>query len=105
MNASDFPEPRPDTFTIYSKSGCKNCVEAKRLLIGVTPKICIVDCDDFLIETREEFLAFIESKIGKEYKVFPMIFYEGRFLGGFKETEEYYKRVYQKQKAFEEIEI
>jgi len=101
----DFPRPTPDTFTIYSKSGCKNCVEAKRLLAAVVPKIIVVDCDEFLIEDREGFLTFMRTIAEKECKTFPMIFCEGKYIGGFADTQEYYKRIYQKQKAFEEIEI
>jgi len=100
MNEDNFPRPKPDTFTIYSKSGCKNCTEVKRLLSSVSPKICIVDCDEFLIEDRAGFLAFMREIADKECKTFPMIFHEGKYIGGYAETREY-----QKRKAFDEIEI
>jgi hypothetical protein len=52
----------------------------------------IIDCDDYLVDDKEGFLAFMQKLIGKEYRTFPMIFDKGgRFLGGFTEL----KAVYQ----------
>jgi glutaredoxin len=59
----------------------------------------LVDCDDYLVENKEDFLLFIQQMAGKEYKTFPMIFHNGNFLGGFTDTKEYYE----KQSAFQGI--
>lgn len=86
-----FEEPLKTGFTIYSKSGCPNCRNVKNLLKKGNIEFQSIDCDDYLLFEREEFLSFIEEKIGKEYKSFPMIFHNEAFIGGFAETETYLK--------------
>ena len=82
-----FTEPVAKGYTIYTKPGCPYCVRVKNLLetrgvIGIT----LVECEDYLLETRDEFLAFIAARAGKEYKTFPMVFEDGQFIGGFMDT-------------------
>ena len=86
-----FEEPLKSGFTVYSKSGCPNCRNVKNLLKKGNHDFHVIDCDDYLLFEREEFLTFIEQKIGKEYKSFPMIFHNEAFIGGFAETETYLK--------------
>lgn len=82
--------PNEIGFTIYSKSGCKNCSLAKNLLINKKHNFFLINCDDYLIDYKNEFLNFMEKIINKPYKLFPMIFYDGKFLGGYKELEEFF---------------
>lgn len=95
-----FESPSKEGYTIYSKSGCPNCTKVKKLLetnhITATQ---IIDCDDYLIESKEEFLQFIYDIIGKEYRTFPMVFYNGTFIGGYTETNVFL----QKETAFNEM--
>lgn len=91
--------PNSQGYTIYSKSGCPFCTKVKRLLEKESPAPLLVDCDDYLVENKEDFLLFIQQMAGKEYKTFPMIFHNGNFLGGFTDTKEYYE----KQSAFQGI--
>lgn len=86
----DFLPPSTNGFTIYSKSGCINCVKVKTLLKEKNAQFITVDCDEYLLEDKAGFLQFIHLLVGKEYKTFPMVFFNGTFLGGFKETEEYF---------------
>ena len=86
-------EPQNDMFTIYSKSGCVNCTKVKSLLKENKASFVIVDCDEYILENKEEFLGFIEKNVGKEYKIFPMVFNDKKFIGGFKETEEYLSKM------------
>jgi glutaredoxin len=95
----DYIMPNSQGYTIYSKSGCPFCTKVKRLLEKESPAPLLVDCDDYLVENKEDFLLFIQQMAGKEYKTFPMIFHNGNFLGGFTETKEYYE----KQNAFQGI--
>ena len=86
---SFYLEPATNTFTVYTKSGCPNCTKVKKLLkneINKDDEILIVDCDDYLIENKAEFLEFIQKKANKEWKTFPMVFYKSDFIGGFDET-------------------
>ena len=85
----EFESPSKTGFTIYSKSGCPNCKNVKKLLEENKMEFYIIDCDEYLIEEKDKFLEFIANICKKEVKVFPMIFFDGKFVGGFKETKEY----------------
>ena len=61
--------------------------------------LTVIPCDDYLLENKEEFLHIMEKKIGQFYKMFPMVFYEGKFLGGFTETEVFIDKL----KSFDDI--
>ena len=89
----EIPNPHSNGFTIYSKSGCSNCVKVKSLLKEKNVVFEVINCDDFLLEDKAGFLYFIYLLVGKEYRTFPMVFLNGIFLGGFKETEEYFAKV------------
>jgi len=84
------PHPASDSYTIYSKSGCLNCTKAKVLLQNECVPTLYVDCDEFLLENKQEFLDQMKSLIGREYKTFPIIFKNGIFLGGYMEAKKAY---------------
>jgi len=81
--------PSKTGFTIYSKSGCPNCTNVKKLLQENKIDYMLINCDEYLIEERDKFLEFIANLCEKEVKVFPMVFFDSKFIGGFKETKEY----------------
>lgn len=85
----DIPKPQDTGFTIYSKSGCEFCVKVKKLLEEKYFNHVIIDCDDYLLEDKPGFLQSIHLLVGKEYKMFPIVFLNGTFVGGFRETEQY----------------
>ena len=85
------PRPGGDSYTIYSKSGCLFCTKAKVLLQNEHIPPLFVNCDNFLLENKEDFLNRMKSLIGYEYKTFPMIFKNGRFIGGYNKTKEFYE--------------
>jgi glutaredoxin len=96
----DFELPQPVGYTIYSKYNCPNCNKVKELLKDVKPKPTIIQCDEYLLECKEEFLSFIQSiNGGIEYRTFPMVFFQGKFIGGFLETQKWYD----KEAAFSSI--
>ena len=80
----EFAKPVPKGYTIYTKSGCSFCQKLKSLLTDLEIPYVVIDCDKYL-ETREEFLEFIKITAKKEYKTFPMVFYDGMFVGGYME--------------------
>jgi glutaredoxin len=88
----DIKEPLTKGFTIYSKSGCINCTKAKKLLEQKDINFLLVDCDEYLIEQKEVFLSFIKSKSNINCRMFPMIFVDDNFIGGYKELEEHLNR-------------
>jgi len=87
----EFIEPSKTGFTIYSKCGCINCNKVK-MLIKETSKdvaVLIVECDDYIIEEKENFLLFIKNIVNQDCKQFPMVFYDGVFVGGYNETKNF----------------
>jgi len=84
----EFEQPSKG-FTIYSKSGCTFCVKVKSLLKEKSLIFNVIDCDEYLIEDKPAFLEFIKQLAGKEVNIFPMIFFDGKFIGGYNETKDY----------------
>lgn len=85
----EFTSPELFGFTVYSKSGCINCKLVKQLLKDKSLLYKEIDCDEYLIEDKEGFLDFIEKLAKISFKTFPMVFYDGKFLGGFTDTKEH----------------
>lgn len=83
------PEPKTGELTVYSKSGCPNCTNVKKLLKDKQVNFIIIDCDDFILEDKSTFLQFIYRLSGQEQKTFPMVFDGAIFIGGFAETCKY----------------
>jgi glutaredoxin len=82
----EFDKPLEKGFTIYSKSGCPNCLKAKAYLKQKNLLLNVVDCDEYIIEDKENFLSFIKNTAGQEVRMFPIVFYDGNFIGGITET-------------------
>ena len=89
----DIPKPLYEQFTVYSKSGCINCTRVKQLLQEKQVKYNIIDCDEYILEDKSGFLDCIRDLAEKEYKMFPMVFFNKSFIGGFKETQEYFDKL------------
>jgi len=87
------PEPNKDQITVYSKSGCPNCTNVKKLLKEKQAKFIIIDCDDFILEDKTTFLKSIHRLSGKEHNTFPFVFDGNRFIGGYKETLSYLEKL------------
>jgi len=82
----EFNKPNKRGFTIYSKSGCPNCLKTKILIKGKNLVMNVIDCDEYIIEDKPSFLSFINSLAKKEITTFPIVFYEEQFIGGYTET-------------------
>jgi glutaredoxin len=82
----NFENPSKSGFTIYSKFGCPNCMKIKALLKEKHLLFNIVDCDEYLIEHKSDFLFFISQLANKEVTTFPLIFYDNKFVGNYNET-------------------
>jgi glutaredoxin len=100
----DFPEPSLISYTVYSKSECLNCTRVKVLIEGDDEDVwtdnntylTIHECDEYIKNSREEFLAFMKKKTNVEIKSFPIVFFNGEYIGGFVET----KQFIEKRQAF-----
>lgn len=82
----NFPLPQNGKITVFSKSGCLNCTKVKNLLKEKNLLFTVIDCDEFLLENKDEFLIFIKNIIGSDYKMFPIVFDNEKFIGGYNET-------------------
>jgi glutaredoxin len=96
----EFPEPENNQITVYSKSGCPNCIKVKQLLKNKHINFTVVDCDEYILENKEEFLQFIQTLAKKEFRIFPMVFDNMLFIGGFKETEQYIEKLFNFDETF-----
>jgi glutaredoxin len=90
----EFEEPSELGFTVYSKSGCHNCNKVKELLQEKNFLFKTVDCDDYIIEEKANFLFFIKEKANMECKIFPMIFFDKKYIGGYSETKKYVDAIF-----------
>ena len=70
---------------IFTKQKCSYCTRAKVLL----PQARIIHCDDWLKQDRETFLAQMDSISGAKPRTFPMVFINGKYIGGYVETKKY----------------
>lgn len=87
----EYPKPSNYGYTIYTKSGCPYCEQVKILLKNNIPQPNYIDCDSFLVFNRNKFLFFIKQLTGIDYKTFPMVFLNGYFIGGYKQTKDFYE--------------
>jgi len=85
-------EPKTNQFTVYSKSGCSYCTKVKSLLNEMGQTFTVVDCDDYILDWKKEFLLYIKLLADKEWKSFPMVFDGKKFIGGYYETVEYLEK-------------
>lgn len=89
----EYMYPIPNEYTVYSKHGCSYCHKVKKLLVQKNIVFSVIDCDEYLLENKEKFLAFIKEITGKDWKTFPLVFDDKQvFIGGFNETEELLKK-------------
>ena len=91
MDPNNFEKPSETIqYTVYSKSGCPNCNKVKELLKSKNLTFIVIDCDEYLIESKPEFLNFIQELTSQEWKTFPIVFNNtGQFIGGFLDTKLY----------------
>ena len=102
MDTNNFEKPSEATqYTVYSKSGCPNCKKVKELLKTKKLLFTVIDCDEYLIETKPEFLQFIQDLTSQEWKTFPIVFNkDSRLIGGFLDTREYLENLSDQQLDF-----
>lgn len=89
----EYEKPLKKGFTVYSKSGCPNCSKVKQLIKEKNYNFLIIDCDEYLIEDKEDFLSYMKTISSHDITSFPIIFYNEKFIGGYKETLDYVNKV------------
>lgn len=102
MDTNNFEKPSETTqYTVYSKSGCPNCIKVKELLKTNNLLFTIIDCDDYLLENKKSFLLFIMNLTSQDWKTFPIVFNkDSRLIGGFIDTKLYLENLSDQQLDF-----
>ncbi|MFY7729902.1 MAG: glutaredoxin [Flavobacterium sp.] len=78
--------PESKGFTVYSKSGCPQCWTVKQHIKEKHFLLTEINCDEYLLEDKEAFLESIQEYTKVAQKTFPMVFYDGKYLGGWGAT-------------------
>lgn len=90
MENNDFKnitKPKEGEYTIYSKSGCPNCVKVKEMLTKDKIAFTVIDCDEYILECKADLLGFIKKMAQSDWTTFPMVFDKNaKFIGGYKDT-------------------
>jgi len=89
--------PEKYGFTVYSKSGCQNCLKIKTLLKNNQLKYTIVDCDEYLIKDKELFKKIMKKMVNTEDLkpfFFPIVFNDQQYLGGYNEFILYIEKLF-----------
>lgn len=79
--------------TIFTKTHCGFCKKAKALLAEWEIDAHIIYCDTFLQTDRTGFLESmhqITAKPENTIKTFPIIFFDGVYIGGYTELQKIY---------------
>jgi|TARA_B110000091_G_scaffold183193_1_gene201735 glutaredoxin len=74
--------PFDNGYFMYTKSNCKWCQLAKEKL----PSVVGYNVDKHLTTDKQDFLKKVAEISGAEPTTFPMVFYNGIFLGGCTES-------------------
>jgi len=82
----EFPIPDVSGVVVYGKTGCSFCDKVKALLTGYAYEYKYIDCDEYIPQRRDAFYEFIEGITGRQYRTFPMVFFYGKFIGGYTDT-------------------
>jgi glutaredoxin len=81
-----------DNYTIYSISGCPNCIKVKKFIKSKNLLYEEINCDEYILENKENFIKEMKTlcKIDDNKNViFPIVFYKNKFIGGYNECVQY----------------
>ena len=85
----DYLRPMDNMYTIYTKPGCIYCKMAIELLQTSTQSIDEVPCEEYIAHSKPLFFQFIRELSGSNHRTFPIVFVNGRFIGGYTETKSF----------------
>ena len=100
MNEIIIPECRATQYTIFTKSQCKYCDNIKSLMMNEKEDVEYIQCDELLRINREYFIDFMKKRTNKELITFPIVFYDGEYVGGY---DDYNQKV--KQRCFDNLDF
>jgi len=100
MNDIIIPECRDRHYTIFTKSQCKYCDNIKSLMIEEKEDVEYISCDEMLRINRDSFIDFMKKRTNVETITFPIVFYNGVYVGGY---DDYHEKV--KQRCFDNLDF
>jgi glutaredoxin len=77
----------PSLYTVYTKSECSYCDKIKTLMNECNENVNYILCDEWLTTKRILFLNIMRVKTQKDEITFPIVFFEGNYVGGYNEYE------------------
>jgi len=93
---AEFLGPVSEGFTVYTKKNCRYCFQLADLLARDVPeeRVTWIAADAYISDggaKKARFLAFIDGLVGGgiKHRTFPRVFIDGKFVGGFSDTEEF----------------
>ena len=89
----DYIKPNNTGFTVYTKSGCRYCDLVKKLLNDHKFNFFIVNCDNYILENKSVFLAFLSNVSQQNINTFPVVFNGTNYIGGYNETNKYIQEI------------
>jgi glutaredoxin len=92
-------------FIIYTKKSCQYCNDLKKLLINKNKTFQEIDIYEinslqttpFEYHNKDTFFKKLNELLSREWKTFPIVFKDDKFIGGYTETNQYL----QKEEAFQ----
>lgn len=69
-------------YTVFTKKNCPYCDKIKRLMLESGETVKFVECDVLLNRNKILFLNLMKTKIQRDNITFPIVFYEGNYVGG-----------------------
>lgn len=73
-------------YTIYTRPGCIYCKMVIELLQNSKQPIDEVPCEEYIAHSKPRFFQFIRQLSGSHHRTFPVVFCNGRYIGGYSET-------------------
>lgn len=114
-NNIEYTIPYDKGITIYTKTNCPYCKKALELINKKYKKedIEVIDVlenyikEDTYEKDKQSFLTFIKKHTKKDYETFPMIFIDGKFIGGFDDLNSMKggENIYETKKTYKIIQI
>lgn len=69
-------------YTVFTKKNCSYCDKIKKLMVISGEIVKFIECDVLLNRNKILFLNLMKTKIQKDTITFPIVFYEGNYVGG-----------------------
>ena len=69
-------------YTVFTKKNCSYCDKIKVLMVESGEMVKFVECDVLLNRNKILFLNLMKTKIQRDNITFPIVFYEGNYVGG-----------------------